>query len=954
MRSRAVSLLIVVGAVVGPMVALPAPGYAQEATLSGTVTDATGGVLPGVTITAVHEASGNTFVGVTDERGIFRLPVRIGRYTIAAELPGFRSVNRTGFELLVGQTAVLGLQMMPSGVEETVTVTGEAPLLDVTQSSLGGNIDPRQMQELPVNGRNWQDLAMLAPGSRANAGGDSPLPRDTGAYQINMDGQQITNNVAGSGFGNPRFSRDAIAEFELVTNRFDATQGRSAGVQVNAISKSGTNVPSGSVSGYFRDERFNAADFVAGRVLPYSDQQFSTTFGGPIRKDRLHFFANYEYEREPQTFIYTTPYPKFNFDQTGTRREHKGGLRTDAQFSPQTRLAFRASTWTHILPFDMRYTGGGDKTPSSAVGLDRHMNQLLATLTNVIGSRAVNSMKVGYAGYDWNEYSYVKWANHPLADLSVGAPSIQLRGLTIGETHNQTPQIIGQESYSLRDDFVLSFNKGGRHDVKLGGEYMYSMTWMYVCNRCNGTLDAQGGPIPANIESLFPDLMDASTWNLAPLSSITRKYTLGVGTFREYAPRHVYAGWVNDDWAITPRLTLNLGLRYDLETGVFAEWLALPPFLEANRPSDTNNLGPRFGFAYSMNDRTVIRGGAGKYFAEISGQPAFWLIRYTHQIHPEILNDGRPDFAANPFNGQVPTYEQARAQTCAVTPGPNCVRQAIPSQLAASDLQIAHSWQASIGMQRQLGRETALEADYVFTGGRHEIFQRPNANLSYDPATGVNYPFTDISRRPYPDYGLVNQFRSEGWSNYHALSTALTKRFSQRWQASATYLLSALWDAQSSPAPFEVAPDLGGEYSLAASDQRHRAVFNGIWQAGLGVQLSGLYFFGSGERFATSYGGDLRLTGAAGGRLRPDGTIMPRNILVGKPLHRVYMRVLRRFPLGGRAGVDGIVELFNVFNHANYGSYVAQESATNYAQPTGNLNVAYQPRMLQLGFRLTF
>ena len=950
MRSSAVTWLIVVGA----MLALPLTGYAQEATVGGTVTDATGGVLPGVTVTAVHETSGNTFVAVADERGAFRIPVRIGVYRVTAELPGFATVTRTGLELLVGQQAVVSLQMAPSGVQESVTVTGEAPLLDLTQSSLGGNIDPRQMQELPVNGRNWQDLAMLAPGSRANASGDSPIPRDSGAYQINMDGQQITNIVAGSGFGNPRFSRDAIAEFEFVTNRFDATQGRSAGVQVNAISKSGTNTPSGSVSGYFRDERFNAADFVANRVLPYSDQQVSTTFGGPIRRDKLHVFANYEFEREPQTFVYTTPYPAFNIDQTGTRREHKAGLRLDTQFSPQTRVAFRASKWKHVLPYDLRYTGGGDKTPSSAVGLDRGMNQFLGTLTNVLGSRSVNEVKVGYASYDWNEYSYVKWANHPLSGLTVGAPSIQLRGLTIGETHNQTPQIIEQETYSVRDDFVTSFNKGGRHDVRLGGEYIYNLMSMYVCNRCNGTLDAQGGPIPANIESLFPNLMDVSTWNLAPLSSITRKYTLGVGTFTENAPRDVYAAWVQDDWAITPRLTLNLGLRYDLETGVFGQWLALPPFLEANRPEDSDNFGPRLGFAFSLNDRTVIRGGAGKYFAEVTGQPAFWLIRYTHQIHPEILNDGRPDFAANPFNGPAPTYEQARATTCAVTPGPNCVRQAIPSQLAAADLQIAHSWQTSIGVQRQIGSTTAFEADYVFTGGRNEIFQRPNANLSYDPVTGVNYPFTNISRLPYPDYGLINQFRSEGWSNYHALSTGITKRLSNRWQASGTYLLSAVWDADSSPAPFKVAPDLGGEYSLAASDQRHRAVFNGIWQAGYGFQLSGLYFFGSGQRLATTYGGDLRLTGAAGGRLRPDGTIVPRNDLVGKPLHRVDLRILRRFPLGGRAGIDGIVELFNAFNHANYGSYVTQESNRNYGQPTGNLNVSYQPRMLQLGFRLLF
>ena len=151
-----------------------------------------------------------------------------------------------------------------------------------------------------------------------------------------------------------------------------------------------------------------------------------------------------------------------------------------------------------------------------------------------------------------------------------------------------------------------------------------------------------------------------------------------------------------------------------------------------------------------------------------------------------------------------------------------------------------------------------------------------------------------------------------------------------------------------------MAPDLGGEYSLAASDQRHRAVFNGIWQAGFGFQLSGLYFFGSGQRLDTTYGGDLRLTGASGGRLRPNGTVVPRNSLVGEPLHRVDLRILRRFALRSRAGVDGIVEVFNAFNHANYGSYVTQESAANYGRPTGNLNVAYQPRQLQLGFRFTF
>jgi hypothetical protein len=160
-----------------------------------------------------------------------------------------------------------------------------------------------------------------------------------------------------------------------------------------------------------------------------------------------------------------------------------------------------------------------------------------------------------------------------------------------------------------------------------------------------------------------------------------------------------------------------------------------------------------------------------------------------------------------------------------------------------------------------------------------------------------------------------------------------------------------------------VAPDLGGVYSLGPTDQRHRAVINGIWDLRYGFQLSGLYFFGSGERYRTFWGSDVRdVGGLASGsspatgehRLRPDGTLIPRNRFVGKPVHRVDLRLQRRFPLGGRAGIDGIVELFNVFNHANYGSYVNDEASRNYGQPQQNVALAYQPRILQLGFRFAF
>src|SRR3954469_14116463 len=230
---------------------VPAASYAQDATLTGTVKDTSGGVLPGVTITALHEATGNTFVAVTDSVGAFRLPVRTGTYRLTVELPGFATIMRS-VTLLLGQIAAVDLQLSPSTVQESVTVTGEAPLIDTQSSVLAGNIDPKQMQELPINGRNWMDLAMLAPVGRQNQMSGVPLLRQ-GYSQINIDGQQVTNNYIGIGDDQPGFSRDSIAEFEVITNRFDATQGRSAGMIANAITKSGTNAFSGGIGGYFRD-----------------------------------------------------------------------------------------------------------------------------------------------------------------------------------------------------------------------------------------------------------------------------------------------------------------------------------------------------------------------------------------------------------------------------------------------------------------------------------------------------------------------------------------------------------------------------------------------------------------------------------------------------------------------------------------------------------------------------
>ncbi len=452
--------------------ALPQMAFAQEAVLSGTVTDSSGGVLPGVTVTAIHTATGNSFLAVTDERGGYRVPVRIGQYRISADLQGFAVVTKAA-ELLVGQTAIVNLQMAPSTVQESIIVNGEAPLVDTATSTLGGNIDKRQMQDLPINGRNWMDLAMLAPGSRQNESSNIPQARQ-GYSQINIDGQQITHLIPGTDQNQPSYSMDAIAEFVVLTNRFDATQGRSSGMLANAVTKSGTNIFSGTLAGFFRSDRFNASDFIQNRVVPYQDQQVVTTFGGPIKKDRIHFFGNYEQERQPQTVTFSSPYPAFNNDLEAKNRQRKGIVRGDVQISSGARFMTRFQKYYNDLPNGS--TGGATSHPSTARREQRHSNELFSTLTQVIGTGAVNEVKGGVSLFNYTRDSAVTWKGGCFPDAPVrcgGSQTITLRGYSIGSAVGQDQT---QNNYSIRDDFTFSFDKGGRQDVKIGGEYVYQPT----------------------------------------------------------------------------------------------------------------------------------------------------------------------------------------------------------------------------------------------------------------------------------------------------------------------------------------------------------------------------------------------------------------------------------------------------------------------------------------------
>src|SRR5262249_23931751 len=258
-------------------------------------------------MTATDLETGRQFSAVTDAKGEYRLlNVPAGSYKIQADLSAFATVVLQKVELLVGQNATIPFTLKLAQVSETLTVLGESPLVDTSSSQVAGNVDRRQMEELPLQGRNWMELSKLVKGITANDVGNTPGVSRDDDFQLNLDGQQITQKVAGSGFGQPKFSREAIAEFQIVTNMFDITQGRSTGIQVQAITRSGAHNLSGRSYGFFRRDAMKARDPVANKVLPYQNQQIGGSLGGPIVKDRIHYFASYEYEREPGP-ISTTP-----------------------------------------------------------------------------------------------------------------------------------------------------------------------------------------------------------------------------------------------------------------------------------------------------------------------------------------------------------------------------------------------------------------------------------------------------------------------------------------------------------------------------------------------------------------------------------------------------------------------------------------------------------------------
>jgi hypothetical protein len=871
-----------------------ATAWGQQTGLSGTITDAQGGAIPNATVDA-KMAGGASFHATTNGQGVWVIPnLTAAEYTIGAVAPGFAKVEKH-LLLLVGQTATIDLSLPVASASSSVIVEASDQMaIDTTSSAVAGNITPSEVQDVPVNGRNYVELSALVPGIKANSFGNTPAASgqstnggdaETGKFQITLDGLQYSQDSVGSSFGQPKISQDAISQFQIITNRFDATSGRSAGIYVNVQSKTGTNDIHGGGFGYFRNSFFNAADPIAKSVLSFSDQQYGGTFGGPIKRDKLWYFASYEGEHSPNTatitpYVTTTSGSLYTHPSIFMLNEYLGSV----EFQPSNKNRFFLR-------------GDGFKSSDSFVAQSNEPSQSYST--------AVQS--AGYV-FDWNHnisdhlindfhagFHYFQFQNLPyFQDSSI---VLTLPAATVGEPYNE-PEIFSQYTQQYRDDL---FWLKGKHAFKLGGEYLYTFHGGAFPQYLRGGLTACSSTQSASqalYNTFFPNgTLDPTTWNYAAINTYcntSETYVQAFGQYNITIARNIIGVWAQDDWKILPKLTLNLGLRYDNDLGAYNTSYKPTPGLLTPTTNPNANFAPRLGFSYDPwgDGKTSIRGGAGLYFADQVANAVIDEELYSstaRALQATVSGTGLLS-ATSPFAGQTPT---SNPQNYVTSPQPILRGARTPYAL-----------QASFGIAREIGWKTNITADIVHQRV-YDDFIALSGNLLVNPAdTEQNLlPSAVMSAATYaarvcgnggitldtisnlatgappngnpaytaaggaPAKQVCNQLFGAAVRNFStqpgagviadALEVGVKHTTTKGFTSAIAYTWGRTKNSTGGAFAYPNKPFIPGiqqEWANGTDDQRHTLTVNGEYKWRYGLSLSGLYHYGSGLAFATSSG----------------------------------------------------------------------------------------------------
>lgn len=934
-----------------------APGLvsAQEsAVIDGVVVDESGGALPGATVTVKNMETGTERTVVTDGSGRYRFPaLPPGRYSVKTEIQGFAVEERRDIVLTIGLSARQDFQMKIQTLAETVTVVAESPVVDVTRSEVAGVVTQSQIETLPINTRQYLNLALLMPGTSQDAVRVFYNNVNVGAggtfYSNGFVADGVTNTWAEQGEPRQNFPQDSIREFKVNTTQFKAEYGLATGGLVTVVSKSGTNDVHGHAFEYFRHRSLNAKNFFERTKPDFKRNQFGASAGGPIRRDRTHFFAAIEHTMSDEFFTVNTGRPDLYSSVEGTfpqpRRVTLSSIRIDHAISESQSL-FGRYAHEEERTVCAGATCGGRNAANAGYDMEIPRRAVVAGHTWILSDRVLSEARFQYA---FAAYQIAPVGKEIFKEVGaypperIGPERVQRRFTFPSLVYGGNYEALGPEKrWQFKEAIAWHLpDWGGSHDWRFGVDYSY--IWFADDSQVNlngtyqfGTDQFFNPSDPASIANLRNPILFTMTFppNYVPL------------------PTHHYAWFVQDDWKPAELLTINMGLRYDRQIGSFNEDIdtsrfPIPiPFIDTSTRGDRNNFGPRVGFAYDLtgNGASVIRGGYGLYYDNIRTlQNQYeWLNMQRYDVR--ISNPSYPD----PFLGRSPTEFISTAP-------PNI-------QVLSNDFVNPYSQQLNLGYSRQLTSDLAVHADGVYTRVLRDRKTR-NINLA-DPLT---------RQRPYPQFGRVDLEESISKSEYRGLYVRLDKRFSRRHQFLMSYSLVTSED--NAPAGrFTEQSDLGRDFGPANAERRHALVASGAVLLPFDIQVGAVLTLRSSLPFSATAGRDVNgdgfVTDFVPGTTRNQGhrnlnlaTVNAWRAASGLPavsegdidslrFRSFDLRASKRIELAASRKVELVAQLFNVFNSVNLSSSGFQQNAV--ATTFGKASRAAAGRQAELAVRFAW
>ncbi len=983
---------IIVAMIVLCACAVGTPAFAQQTTgnIQGRIVDAQKAAVPGVTVTAKNTETGFTRSEVTDAEGVYRLnALPVGTYDLRAELSGFTPYERKGLVVNVGQTVDANVDMTVAGVSESVSVTAESPLIQTSNSSVGGVVDVQRIENLPLNGRQFANLAMTIPGVGLGFHSDPTKSTQFSPQIAGGNGRNVNYQIDGGDNNDDTvggllqlFPLEAIQEFNFVTQRYKAEYGRSNGGVMSIVTKSGTNDPHGSWFTAFRDKSMNARTETEKLndvdKQDYRRYQYGGSFGGPIVQNKAHYFGAFERTQQDTTQSVTT---------LGLFPSEDGKVYTTPY--RETLLTGKVSAnlnASHYL--SVRY--GRNENSQVYGATTRSLPENWGDSTNKFNSVNLNHNWV-LGGAKLNEFifQYADFGNQILARTEKPQETFP-NAVAIGYNTN-TPQTTEQKKWQFRDDFSWHLTGAGGlgHDFKAGVNFI-NEPHLYV-TFASGSSDYAYTHLTNDLNG--------------PISAVSRNKPGASANL----PMKQFATYVQDDWRLSDRLTVNAGVRYDLITGfnidqsgvnnfqvltqaaAAGRFNGVPGFEEFGKKAteDYNNVQPRIGAVYDLhgNGKDVIRAGWGVYydfgytnanilFPGLSAQGGSGII-FSVSNTAGIKNPDGSFFTVGQPISNIASQNEVNPN------GPF-----FSSNVMAPEVRQPWTAQTSVGWSHELDPATVVDIDYVNVKG-HDL--------------GVRWPLNvriNNGARRYADLPLnpanPTMNMSIGASTYNGINFGVRRRMQHGLQLNAWYSLSKaegygglgvdelttnlVQNAFDPLTPIDFGP-------AARTDARHKVTVSAIWQAPGGVTVSPIYRFRSALPAHIWYGYDNNLDGvsndifstayrytgidsAGHASFKEMGACETVNCGRGAALSQFNLRVSKSLHLPSNMNIEVFGEVFNMFNSINPAFNTGSASSTRFftgtlanhsanpvfLTPNAFAGDAGQPeqRVGQIGFRFTF